>query len=245
MINLSSSFNMAGTEEVFFSMLQQAIRERTTPGFHYLEIGIATGNTLAEVANQVKIAAHTWRCTGIDLVDSEYFHALNFLRKTLAHEVSINFSGASQKPFVADVLKNDIEVILLKSPDVRALVGPKSINFALIDGCHGAPCVMADFDSIENGMAPNGIVAFHDAMPEDQGQMPQRHCQQMINVRDALSIRGLIHSIVQQPWSDDCDRPGWKCIGSVAGDKLKQGNGFVFFQKISQKENAYQEGFTG
>jgi predicted O-methyltransferase YrrM len=243
MIDLSLSFNMAGTEEVFNAMFQQAIRERATVAFHYLEIGIATGNTLAQAANEARASTHTFRCTGIDLVDSEYFNAKEFLRKTLAHEVSINFSGVNQKPFVADTAQNNIVVLLLKSPDVRAIISPKCINFALIDGCHGSKCVFEDFYSIESGIAPNGIVAFHDAMPEDQGKCYQKHCHEAISVREALRTMNLIDHLTEQ--NKACRQPGWKCLGYVSGDKEKDGNGFVFFQKIEKQVNAYQEGFTG
>lgn len=245
MQDLAKSFNMAGTEEVFFAMLNKAITERPTPFFHYLEIGIASGNTLTAVANHVRKANYTWRCTGIDLCNSNYFNIVNYLHGALSHDIFLHYEGSRRQPFIQDVCGNDVEIVLLKSPDVRALTSPNSINFALIDGCHGKDCVTADFHSIEQSICPHGIVAFHDAMPEDQRQGHQPHCNLPITVREALYGLNLIDSLEQQLWSYETKRPGWKCVGAVAGDKLNSGNGFVFFQKGEQKQNAYQEGFTG
>lgn len=226
---------MKGTEEVFESMLQRSIHERKTPGFHYVEIGIAKGATLAAVADHLREhMPGTWRATGVDLVCGEYFHATDFLRSTLSHEVVIDFAGSgNRQPFISGILNNDIRIMLLKSNERRPLCEPRSLNFCLIDGCHGAPCVTKDFLAIENAMALNGIVAFHDAMPEDQGVGWQAHCGMHISVREALNKLDLT------------TRPGWKWVGNVSGDKSQSANGFEFFQRQSIEQPVYQEGFTG
>lgn len=239
MMNLG--FNFGGTEELFGEMLDRSVRERTTVNYQFLEIGTATGRTLVSVADRLRdTLTSDWRATSIDLVDGPYFNAKEFLKMSLAHQVSIDFCGSCRnEPFVAAVQKNDIRVLLLKSPDKRAICAPNSINFVLIDGCHGAPCVEADFLSVEHAVCPGGIVAFHDAGHEDQGIGMQAHCSQAISVREALAKVGLVHF----HW--DSILSGWKQISFMEGDKSQNGNGIIFFQKQAVKENPYQEGFTG
>ncbi len=233
-MNLSCSFNMRGTEKAFEEMLNLVIKDNPLLIFQYLEIGCATGNTLISVADFMDNYLYEWRVTGIDLVDGPFFNAREFLNASRGHDSQILFHGSGRiEPRIGLEAFNDITVILLKDGAKRLTPEPGTINFALIDGCHGAACVMADFLAIEESIAQGGIVAFHDAMPEDQGKGWQSHCNENINVLkafDDLQLPG--------PNSPQArDRKGWKCIRWISGDKspgsLEQnGNGFVFFQKL-------------
>jgi hypothetical protein len=231
---LTLGYNTRGTEDYFESMLRRAINERTTPGFRYLEIGIAEGTTLASVAELVRdsLPNQQFQCVGIDLFDGPFFNERNFLKRTLAFNTLIEFAGRGRDTAIPAIFGYDLVVILLKGDSKRAIAQPKSINFALIDGCHGAPCVEKDFLAIEAGIAPGGIVAFHDAGAEDQGIHFQQHCQMPISVLQAID------SLCLHYRQDGlCERAGWKFIGSVDGDKSPgnlqlNGHGFKFFQKI-------------
>jgi hypothetical protein len=235
---MTLGFNTRGTEEYFETMLRKAIEERTTTGFRYVEIGIAEGTTLASVATVLRDTLNSeWQAVGIDLFDGPFFNERNFLKKTLAFDTVIVYPGSGTiNPVVPSVFGYDIVVTLLKGDTQRAVPDRGTINFALIDGCHGAPCVEKDFLSIEAGIAQGGIVAFHDAGVEDQGIHHQKHCDMPISVQRALGNLGLWwHSTkdIEPPM-----RPGWRFIGSINGDKspgnlVENGHGFVFFQKIN------------
>lgn len=223
---LKLGYNTAGTEAIFEEKLRDAIECRTTRPFRYVEIGIAEGTTLLSVAELLANAGIAeWQAVGIDLLDGPFFNERNFLKRTRAFNAHIEFDGR-REPFVADRITCDVRVLLLGG-EKRAMVSPDCINFCLIDGCHGAPCVEKDFLSIEKGIAKGGIVAFHDAMPEDQGNGYQQHCQQNINVLEAIRNLGLHYR------SDkSCERQGWKFVGQAPGDKSRDGNGFMFFERI-------------
>lgn len=254
---MTLGFNTLGTEECFESMLRKAMLERTTTTFGYLEIGVAEGTTLISVADWLKQnLVCDWQAWGVDLVDGPFFDCKQFLKRSLAHEVSIVFNGRKQ-PFIDGVCSRGIKVHLLKG-ERRALVSPKEINFALIDGCHGAPCVEADFLAIEQGMAQGGIVAFHDAGSEDQGIHFQNHCGMPISVRKAMGNLGLLPCEAAATDTEsfvgfkpsECGRPGWKLIGSVDGDKSPgnpqdNGHGFAFFQRLDGGKEEFKDQFSG
>jgi hypothetical protein len=236
-------YNTHGTEAYFEQMLRKAINDRTTAGFRYCEVGIAEGNTLISVATLLRETLQAeWQAVGIDLFDGAFFNERQFIKRSLAFNVAIEFEGR-RPAFVGNIFHYDIVVELLKG-ESRAIIMDNSVNFALIDGCHGAPCVEKDFLAIEPGIAHGGIVAFHDAGEADQGIHFQQHCQMPISVRQALNNLGLGPNALAAKFdeatgvsSDGCRRKGWKFIGSIDGDKspgdlTQNGHGFVFFQKI-------------
>jgi hypothetical protein len=229
---MTLGFNCKGTEAYFEQMLRKAINDRTTAGFRYCEVGIAEGTTLISVATLLRETLQAeWQAVGIDLFDGAFFNERQFIKRSLAFNVAIEFEGR-RPAFVDNIFDYDIVVALLKG-ETRATVFENSVNFALIDGCHGAPCVEKDFLAIEPGIAKGGIVAFHDAGEADQGIHFQQHCQMPISVRKALDNLQLPGFGPPQAR----DRSGWKFIGSIDGDKspgdlTQNGHGFVFFQKI-------------
>jgi hypothetical protein len=227
MINLG--FNMSGTEEVFEQMLRKAFPNmRDERPFVYYEIGIAEGTTLAAVADLlVDEKLFPFNCLGADLVYCPFLDVKKFLSEHRQHDIQISFDGVNTH---ADQryrpITNGISIFLFRDANrVRLAMNSTkdTLNFVMIDGCHGAACVTKDFLSIEDAVRHGGIVAFHDARPDDQGKSYQPHCKEDINVRKALIDLGLI--------ADD-SREGWRHIGSVDGDKSREGNGFEFFQKI-------------
>lgn len=243
-MKMKLGYNCLGTEDYFQSMLRRAMNERVTPFFRYVEVGIAEGTTLKSVATILRdeFGARDWQAIGIDLVDGPFFNPRSFLLNNSSFDIHYEFEGSCRrKPYIKDTWTCDIRILLLKGDAERVLASPKCINFALIDGCHGAPCVEKDFLAIEHGIAPNGIVAFHDAGVEDQGIHFQQHCGMPISIRKALFNLDLFSGRNNDGYTHaevtDCQRPGWKFIGSIDGDKspgdlTQNGHGFMFFQKI-------------
>lgn len=234
-------FNCRGTEEVFEQKIRRAIENRSTVGFRYVEIGIANGTTLKAVAELLRESApFQHQCVGVDLFGGHFFNEREFIKSTPAFNTILEFLGrGNQEPFIGDKWGYDIRVMLLKGDSKRVMVGPNTINFALIDGCHGAPCVEKDFLAIEPGVADGGIVAFHDAGEADQGIHFQKHCGMPISVRKALDNLELLSVYPARDSANTMftERAGWKFVGHVDGDKspgsLEQnGHGFVFYQKI-------------
>lgn len=216
-------FNMLGTEEAFDKYLEMALLGSS----HriYAEIGIAEGATLIHVANKLQEQGetHPWQAFGIDVANGPYFNAETFLKAAPKHHVVMHYSG-DLTAFRAEAL-NSIQIFLLTHKPAE--FPDRSINFCLIDGDHQKEAVMADFLSIERGMARGGIVAFHDALYEDQWNYPGDEPKHDIHVMEALSDLRLTFNC----------RPGWTLLDTVDGDKSPgslddNGNGFAFFQKL-------------
>lgn len=238
-------FNFSGIEEAYEYRIKQAHEERTTKNFRYVEVGIAQGTTLRSVAELCReICMCDFQCVGVDLVNGAYFDAKAFLMRTLAFDTHIEFESGRRDVFVADCIRAQIRVLLLKSDTKRIQGNNGCVNFCLIDGCHGAPCVRADFLAVEPMMAKGGIVAFHDAGEEEQGQCFQPHCGTGIGVQEALGELGLRRSdgtstVYKLGLSEgDLLRLGWKFLGFTPGDRVTDknpeaiGHGIVFFQKL-------------
>jgi predicted O-methyltransferase YrrM len=220
-------FNTRGTEQVFEQMLDKADAdadadvdaENRTTAFKYLEIGVAEGTTMRAVADHFGPRANLF---GVEIEGSPYFNLYPFLEKFQNDNVVVHRSQIRPE-YYPNVRVN----ISLTRGDRRILFRRDSFDFVLIDGCHGSPCVQKDFLSIERTVLAGGIVAFHDAGVEDQGIHFQTHCNQPISVRHALSAL----------WLLDDQRPGWRIVGEVAGDKSPgnpqdNGHGFLFVQRV-------------
>lgn len=232
-MDLSKSFNMRGVEQAFEDALNDAIQTASTESFslfQYLEIGIATGATILEVANHLSQQGFAgYAALGLDLVESPFFNAGQFIQ-------SANAKGIKQlqirqqrtdSSIYSEISSSGITILLNESETV--IHYDDEFHFALIDGCHGSKCVARDFLSIEDAILPGGIVAFHDAGELDQGIHFQRHCQEPIAVRKALDSLKLLEN-------GKCNRPGWRLMKVVEGDKTpknleQNGHGFAFFKR--------------
>lgn len=240
MNNIKLTFNGAGTERIFTDMLDLAIANMRPNNyiFRYLEIGSATGGTLVQVASHLKKKCSAWKATGIDLEGCRYFNPVEYLRSASGLMADFVFAGNHQMPHIEQPL-NSVRILLLRSPDRRFGFDPQILNFVLIDGCHGAPCVEADFLNIEQSVVEGGIIAFHDAGFQDQGISPQPHCNnQPIGVLEALKTLNLL-TPANNPVVGEvrCIRSGWKLLAHVEGDKSvgnaeQNGHGFAFFQRV-------------
>lgn len=218
---MTLGFNMEGTEERFEHWLAHAFGGRCTHAFNYLEIGVADCRTFFSVVRWVQnMATQNWACIGTDVFPGPYFDPAKFVRECpvpcrVGHQPEFRLSA------LEGIMGNGATVVLNTS---LAYAYP-FLNFSLIDGCHGKKCVCRDFLSIDKAMHPGGIVAFHDACAEDQGGPIIQHCGAGIGVRLALQELDL------SPESERF-RQGWQFLEEVHGDKRRNGNGFVFVQKL-------------
>lgn len=224
-------YNLAGCEAAFEKHLTETIQN--TSQFTYLEVGIAEGTTLlavADLARKLMSAEGDWTVIGVDLLDGPFFKPIEFARQAqaigLGVEIQVPFELSSFTP------SSGLYIMLANDPH-KFTTEIALLDFVLIDGCHGAPCVKADFLAIEKQVYQGGIVAFHDACVEDQGRDMQQHCGEPINVRQALYDLNLL----QPPPEHGKDwqmRDGWELVEEVHGDKSANppGNGMIFFRKV-------------
>lgn len=242
---MTLGYNTAGTEETFENVLNRALSLRRDDGepFRYLEIGIAEGTALLSVARHVENRIPYWQVDGVDLYGGPFFNAQKFLEQSSGLNVQITYTGAPLH--IATYTTSDVSGIGVNLLKDGIRLSPEhlqkdSLHFAVIDGCHGAPCVERDFLAIEQAIKRGGIVAFHDAMPDDQGGEPgtngwQSHCGTGIAVNRALHHLGLLYGQANEISNlSRCTgaRDGWTLEAFVRGDKSRGGNGFAFFRKV-------------
>lgn len=212
-----------GTEEAIEKLI--CFHSRMFQEYTYLEIGTAEGVTLKAITDILKEENHPkWRTIGIDIPDGWSLN-MQTIYSQFGKELFFQDVSRGQVPILAPW--NDPSLILIDGK--KPLEFKEPIQFAFIDGCHGAPCVMKDFLSIENNIVKGGIVMFHDAGKIEQGTDWQGHCGEHINVRKAISNLGL--------WGEQeektGDRYGWYFMGMIEGDRKNGGwgNSAAVFQK--------------
>jgi hypothetical protein len=93
------------------------------------------------------------------------------------------------------------------------------LDFVFIDGCHGKPCVMGDFQACEPWVNKGGLVVFHDFGERSVGQL-QPHCNGPSNVVGALKELGLLDGSKEE-WVQGC----W------FGDRAKMGADCAVFER--------------
>lgn len=226
---------MEGCEGAIEELVRERVKDVTWEMFRYLEIGVASGDTLRSVTEIVReaVAASAmpfkkWVTIGIDLPPGEAW-ALDLahvrgLMPDLVVKAETPVTLSYGRPHL--VLKNAREV--LDEWPFRW-----SLDLALIDGCHGKRCVMADFEQVARFVIPGGYVIFHDAGAADQGHDFQPHCKEGINVRAALRELGLLEG--------GLGREGWRFVREIAGDKTRGGNSCVVVQREALKEGSAGE----
>lgn len=186
----------------------------------YLEIGVASGQTLVSVSSIIAQENELgWSSIGLDLADGYSLDREGILQRAnsaglQAVIVELNDIGA-----VYPIVRS-ITVFLRSSQDFLANRWRNSIHFALIDGCHGKKCVTEDFVLLERYVPKGGIIAFHDFGQDSVGE-PQPHCGSG-DTLGACRELGLL----------DGRRKGWKLIETVIGDKSKTGRDLGVFERL-------------
>lgn len=194
----------AGNESAFCAALDTALEAAGSNPFIYLEIGLGHGATMRAVDAYLTATSRAFTLKGVDLPNcSEQARDEESYPHPDKTEIYLYPEGASQ--FLRGAEK-----------------AHQKANFIFIDGCHGAPCVTADFLGAEKIIEPGGVVAFHDTDQGCQDIHWQDHCQSGIRARSAVQKLGLL----------DDTRPGWQKIGETTGDKVQGGHGCLFVQRV-------------
>lgn len=183
----------------------------------YLEIGVAEGVTLTGIALALRQSGKNWRAVGVELPNGYSFNRGRTEEVARRRNVPLEFFTPVTK--VHPEWKT-VSVYLENSQSFLTEHWNELIHFALIDGCHGRPCVKADFIAIEAFMVPGGVVMFHDFSEEQQG-FPQPHCSGGVHVLDACRELGLL--------SDK--RAGWKFTETIPADLAGGGWNMGVFTK--------------
>lgn len=193
---------MEGGEVEFLRTVIAAMVKFEHP--HYVEVGVAYGETLYGVWCAVKGIPNAC-VTGIEIPTGPGWDCIERIFKDEPDYRDNHFG------FLATVHRG-------KSTEVLAIQGFRPISVAFIDACHGKPCVMADFIAVEKHCEIGSVVIFHDADQKDQGGDMQPHCQEPINVRNALIELGLLEN----------KRPGWEFRKMIS-----TANPSAVFEKVS------------
>ncbi len=190
------------------------------PSVTYVEIGVSDGITLSEIAFRFHSITQSWRAIGIDLPDCRHETTRqNSMSKGLAFKLIRGFKPYDQAKWgqVTFILKESHAFL---GEHARAL---GDVHLALIDGCHGKPCVSLDFLLIEPLIVPGGYVMFHDFGSDQIGQeqCPPDHCP-IVGVYDACASLGLL----------DNTRDGWRFVQTIIGDKSAGSADMGVFQRL-------------
>lgn len=143
--NILSEYFMCSVAELFWSMdyydLLAEIHAAFTPKV-YLEIGVATGKSLA-------LARAATRALGVDPASAE--------------KERLIYHSPHNDPQLYKMTSDD----LFASHDMTKEMGQSYFNVAFIDGLHHFDQVLRDFINVEKYAAPDSVVLVHDCLPVD------------------------------------------------------------------------------
>jgi hypothetical protein len=209
---------MQGYEKALEELITDVLRARF-PEMTYLEIGVAHGGTLTGLAEIMKGACPRWRAVGVELPNGYSYNQEETWRNIRAKHLEADFVYDITEPVTP--AWGRISIYLMDSRTFMAAFWRQPIHLALIDGCHGRPCVIRDFSNVEEFVEPGGYVLFHDFGVDQIGQA-QTHCP-TLDVHGACQELGLLDS--PRP------RPGWEFVGELLGDKSQCGANMGVFKR--------------
>lgn len=185
----------------------------------YVEIGVGEGPTLTAIACELRDhAAKKWRAIGVELPNGYSFNRQKVIDFASSRNLKLDFvtpNGTMQHP-----KWDQVTVFLKDSQTFLTEMWADTIQFALIDGCHGRPCVIQDFLAVEAFMSKGGLVMFHDYGTDQIGHY-QPHCPTGLDVRGAVQELGLTNG----------RRKGWAFRGELIANKPAGGWDMGVFQK--------------
>lgn len=219
--------NFDGTEYDFEKKIHEAIeswekRDLDMP-FRYMEIGIEACKTLSAVYDILVAAKINFEIIGIDIEDWAKHYGQQAFQILPTHDCQIHY--AAHKHMI-DTRSRDKRVHLFLKDADEFLKNDwwGDVHFCFIDALHCECHVTSNFTNVEYFIYPEGIVAFHDCGPAEQG-MDRQHDDHFIEVRQAIQKLGL--------W--DGSRSGWKFLKESIGTRnmgLGQGNNIAFFERL-------------
>ena len=187
----------------------------------YVEIGVGEGTTLTAVASTLRSNSNRWRAIGVELPNGYSFSRDKTLECSTARNLRCDFIT----PTATNIQRaywGQVTVFLKDSQTFLTEMWQEPIHFALIDGCHGKPCVIQDFLAIEAWAVKGALVMFHDYGVDQVGQS-QPHCPGGVDVRGACQQLGLIDKKNR--------REGWRFLEELTGDKAHGAWDMGIFQK--------------
>jgi len=209
-------FGMQGMEERILT-IARAIAAKFGE-VTYVEIGVGQGPTLTAIASTLRDHAEKWRAIGVELPNGYSFDRQKVMEFARDRHLPLNFvtpNGSIQHP-----RWNQVSVFLKDSQSFLTEMWQEPIQLALIDGCHGRPCVIQDFLAVEVFMVKGGLVMFHD-FGQDQIGHYQPHCVTGLDVRGAVQDLGLLNG----------KREGWVFREELTANKAVGGWDMGIFQK--------------
>lgn len=186
----------------FFKALEMTAKPERT----YLELGVAYGASFGAACEAMELNSDIpWRAVGVDLLHGGWEYNPYGIGDRLKRW-GVKFSAAPPdklEPRQPVICTNGAADFLSKSQF--------EFDVVFIDACHSFHCASSDFRGVEPMVKPGGIVIFHDADPDSQGDdfEIQPHCRMGIGVRQAIIGLGLL----------DDSRPGWKFLAETSGCK--------------------------
>jgi hypothetical protein len=208
----------AGLEEKFEHYVRLVTGR--TPFVVYMEIGVASGQTLVSVAEILQESGRGWMAVGIDLPEGYSLERSHILARANERNIPCSIVEFNHCTEVVEPEREAITVYLKPSQQFLQSNWEIPVDFVLVDGCHCRNCVMDDFKLIEPRVARGGIVAFHDFGQDSVGE-PQPHGDTGDTLGACLEL-GLT----------DGARSGWKHLETIVGDKNNNGRDLGVFQRL-------------
>ncbi len=136
--------------------------------FHYIEIGVAEGLTVARVCDFLKYKVGDYfKVTAVDILGGW----------------SLNMGEYAKN--IAEY-KDKITLDLDGSPSALAKMREKSVNAIMIDGDHSFKAVKDDFAEADRIIKKGGVIMFHDSDILSQNEDISHNQEQGIEVRKAI-----------------------------------------------------------
>jgi hypothetical protein len=185
----------------------------------YVEIGVGEGKTLTAIAATLKASGKKWRAIGVELPNGYSFNREVTEEFARFRELKLDFITPNGS--IVHPKWETITVYFQDSQSFLTELWQEPVQFAMIDGCHGKPCVILDFLALEAFAAPRSVIMFHD-FGEDQRGHYQPHCPTGLDVRGACYDLGLL----------DNKRADWKFNEMLTGDRAKGGWDMGIFERV-------------
>jgi hypothetical protein len=213
---MALGFGMNGMEEQILNVTRDVAARFGE--VTYVEIGVGEGTTLTAIAATLAKECSRWRAIGIDLPNG---YSFSFNRtEEIALQRGLKLYFVTPNSSIVHPHWNAVTVYFKDSQSFLTEHWQEPVHFALIDGCHGKPCVILDFLALEAWMVKGGTMMFHD-IGQDQRGHPQPHCPDGVDVYGACYELGLLTG----------KRAGWKHETTMTGNRVAGGWDMGIFSK--------------